>query len=380
MSASVTKKCRTLRDWILDIHAWMGALAALFILLTSVTGGALLFSGPIMKAETGALSVTGERKAPVDLAALIKQAQSVAGETFLPVGYLGPNAEIVTDADMIYGMSDLPENGGEVQIISFDPATGEATGSFYLDRTFTHKLIDFHYELLAGQFGAFLIAVIGLLMAILAIMGLILWWPGRGRLIEKATKTSLKGPLFAKSFRLHSLSGFWLSLAVLLWGLSGTYWSKPHWFPKGLTPQTDRLAQALPESFLSQSCNSVISIGEAVKTALSQNPNHYIFEAEFAAPWQNYHTLYLGNGRDLHKMDADKRVWVHAQCPNLNLEETLSGFGAVGAAAEGLHSGRMFGFLRIPVILIISFALILMSITGLHLWWSRIFRRQGAYQ
>lgn len=366
---------RTLRGWILDIHAWMGAFAALFIFLASMTGAALLFTGPLMKVETGALSVTGHRVTPVDLGALIGEAQRVAGETFLPVGYLGPNAEIISPADMIYGMSDMPENGGEIQIVSFDPATGMATGTFYLDRTFTHKLIDFHYELLAGAFGAYLVAIIGALMAALAVLGLILWWPGRGRLVKKATKTSLKGPLITKSFRLHTLSGFWLSLGVLLWGLSGTYWSKPAWFPQGLTPQTDRMANALPEGFLNRTCENSVSINEAVKTALHQNPGYRVFEAEFAAPWQTYHTLYLSDDQDIDIMDADKRVWVHAQCQGVSIEENIAGIGKVGAVAESLHSGRLFGLFRIPVIMFISLALMLMSVTGLHLWWKRVLRR-----
>jgi len=370
-------KRRTTRDWILDIHAWMGAFAAVFILSVSVTGIALAFTGPLMKLETGALSVTGERSAPVDIGALMEKAKAEAGETFLPVGYLGPNAEIVTPADMIYGMSDMPQNGGEVQIVSFDPATGDATGQFYLDRTLTHKLIDFHYEVLAGGFGAGLIAIIGILMAMLAVMGLVLWWPGRGRVWKKAKKTSLKGPWITKSFRLHGLAGFWLSLAVLLWGLSGTYWSKPDWFPQGLTPQTDRMASALPADFLEASCEGSVSMNDAVNLALKQNPGHRLFEAEFSAPWQNYHALYLASGADIDHLDADTRVWVHASCENMSVTETISGAAKTGAVAQGLHSGRIFGALRIPIVVFIGLALILMSLTGLHLWWKRIFRRRA---
>lgn len=292
-------RSKAVREWVLDIHAWMGAASALVILLTSITGAALLFAGPLMKAETGALSVTGPRTSPVSVEALVSKAQSVAGETFIPVGYLGPNAEIITPADMIYGLSDAPDWGGEVQIISFDPATAEPTGTFYLDRTLTHKLIDFHYELLAGDVGAFLVAIIGICMAVLAVMGLYLWWPRRWRVLSKATTHSLKGPLLVKSFRLHSLSGFWLSLAVLLWGLSGTYWSKPDWFPQGLTPQTDLLAKNLPQAFAAQSCDGEVSLNQAVSTALLANPDHRIFEAEFAVPWRNYHTLYLSRGMTL---------------------------------------------------------------------------------
>jgi len=376
MITPAAKKRRTTRDWIIDIHAWMGALAAVFILSVSITGIALAFTGPLMKLETGALSVTGERAAPVDIDALIDKAVAEAGKTFIPVGYLGPNAEIVTPADMIYGMSDMPQNDGEVQIVSFDPATGEAIGQFYLDRTLTHKLIDFHYEILAGSFGAVLIAIIGILMAALAVMGLFHWWPGRGRIWKKAKKTSLKGPWVTKSFRLHGLAGFWLSLVVLLWGLSGTYWSKPEWFPQGLTPQTDRMAGALPAEFAEANCEGSVSMNDAVKLALEQNPDHRLFEAEFAAPWQNYHALYLASGSDIDLLDADTRVWVHATCKNMSVTETISGAGKTGAIAQGLHSGRIFGALRTPIIILIGLALTLISITGLHLWWKRVFKRR----
>lgn len=374
MPKAGSQKHRNLRDWVLDIHAWVGAVAALFILSVSITGIGLAFTGPLMKLETGALSVSGERSTLVDIDNLIEAAQVKAGETFLPVGYLGPSAEIVTPAEMIYGMSDRPENGGEVQIISFDPASDQVTGTFYLDRTWTHHLIDFHYNLLAGTVGLILIAVVGILMAALAIMGVWLWWPGRGRAWKKAKKTSFKGPWITKSFRLHGLAGLWLSVTVLLWGLSGTYWSKPDWFPKGLTPQTDRMASTLPSEFVDATCGSAISVGEAVSFALNEYPKHRLFEAEFAAPWQNFHVLYLSYGSDTDQLDADTRIWVHAQCEGLSVSESLSGAGKAGAIAQRLHSGRLFGALRVPIIILIGVALILMSLTGLHLWWKRVLR------
>ncbi len=332
-----------------------------------------------MHLETGAFPHVdrGDTSANSNLIKMIAAAKSEAGKTFLPIGYLGPNAEIATDIPMIYGMSAPPDAGGEVQIVSINPETGEAITSFYLDRTWTHLLIDFHYELLAGETGATLVAMLGLLLSILALVGLYLWWPVQRGLWVKARQLTLKGNWNSKSFSLHSFFGFWCALLIVIWGLTGTYWSKPDWGPSIIKPDTDILPEAMARKMENASCNAHVSINQAAAIALKTYPGRRVLEAEFAAPWQPYHVIYLTTSQDLDKRDGDRRVWVSSSCADIIHKEKVSGLGKIGAVNNAVHSGEVFGSLRQPVIMIVGLALVLLSITGLIIGFKRYFRRNA---
>ncbi len=364
---------------MLDVHAWMGAFAGLFILGVSISGIAIAFSGYLLSLETGALRPAEKREEglSVDLDRYIDSAVQAAGETFIPLGYLGPNAEVVTDAEMIYGLSASPDAGGEIQVVSFNPATGEATGSFFLNRTLTHELIDFHYTLLAGDAGLVFVAVIGLLMAVLAGLGLYLWWPGRQRVLRKVKSFKISGVFQRKFWRLHSIVGFWLSLLILLWAITGVYWSKPDWFPQKFTSVVDQAPSSMSDTRDSANCDGPVTPGRAVEAALAYHPGTRLLEAEFAAFGSPYHTLYLSTGQDLDRMDGDLRVWVHASCPEVIESHSLEGFGMVGAVSQSIHAGRIFGPLRLPMIFLVGLSLTLLSVTGLYLWWRRIMGQFG---
>ncbi len=358
------------------LHAWIGAIVSIFVMAVTVSGMAIAFSAPLMHAETGAFpeQLGASLEPDPDLQEMIAAARTEAGESFLPVGYLGPRAEIATDIPMIYGMSAPPDAGGEVQIVSINPATGEAITSFFLDRTWTHLLIDFHYELLVEETGETVVAILGIILSLLALVGLYLWWPIHRGFWTKAKQLLLKGNWTSKSFSLHSFFGFWGALLIVIWGLTGTYWSKPDWGPSVIKPSTDVLPDAVAKKMEHASCDGTVSINQASQIALAAYPGTRVLEAEFATPWQPYHTIYLAAPGDLDKRDGDRRVWVSASCDNILHKEQVSGLGKVGAVNNTIHSGDIFGPLRQPMILIVGFALLLLSVTGLIIWFKRYFR------
>lgn len=362
------------------LHAWIGAIVSIFIIAVTVSGMAIAFSAPLMHLETGAFpeELSASLEHDPDLEKMILAAQAEAGESFLPIGYLGPHAEIATDIPMVYGMSAPPDAGGEVQIVSINPATGEAITSFYLDRTWTHLLIDFHYELLAGETGETVVAILGIILSILALVGLYLWWPVRRGFWAKAKQLRLKGNWTSKSFSLHSFFGFWGALLIVIWGLTGTYWSKPDWGPSIIKPSTDVLPDTIAKKMERASCDGTVSISQASQIAMVAYPGTRVLEAEFAAPWQPYHTIYLAAPGDLDKRDGDQRVWVSASCENIMHKEQVSGLGKVGAVNNAIHSGETFGSFRQPVILIVGFALLLLSVTGLIVWFKRYFQKNAS--
>lgn len=360
------------RGVIADLHAWIGAAVGIFMILIGATGMALGFAYELMRAETGGFEVSGplpDGAPPV--ADYVEGAKNIAGPDFIPLGYLGPHAEIVNPAPMIFGLTAPPDAGGEGMVITIDPATGETTSAFLLYDTWTHWLIDLHFEMLGGSIGAAIMAVIALLLVALAIAGLILWWPIKRSALKKITSFSWRGNGFRKAFSLHSLCGFWLALPVLAWSLSGAYWSQPNWFPQAITPQLDAPPEEVRMSLEGANCAIDATPQDAVEIALSRFPGATVSEVDFAAPWQPWHAVHLDvNGGD--PLDGDTRVWVAAACAETTASANLFGSEASGPFLKALHGGRIFGPLRQFIVAVVGLGFVLLGITGLMLWWHRL--------
>ena len=97
------------------------------------------------------------------------------------------------------------------------------------DSAFIAWLLDLHDNLLAGETGRAVNGVGAILLLVLAVTGLVIWWPGirnwrRSLFVDR--RLSWK----RLNWNLHSALGVWFLLFVLLWGVTGTYLSFPSAF------------------------------------------------------------------------------------------------------------------------------------------------------
>jgi uncharacterized iron-regulated membrane protein len=103
----------------------------------------------------------------------------------------------------------------------FDPYTGADLGDprSALDRT-VRWFADLHDNLMAGLTGRTLNGIGALVVVLLSGTGMMIWWPGirnwrRSMTISRRTR-------FARlNWDLHSAVGFWCSVLVMVWGVSG---------------------------------------------------------------------------------------------------------------------------------------------------------------
>ncbi len=90
-------------------------------------------------------------------------------------------------------------------------------------------IVKLHTNLLLGVTGRFVNGIGGVCLTLLCLTGALIWWPG-----VKNWRRSLTvswGSQFARiNWDLHSALGFWCFFFVLLWGISGIYFSFPRWF------------------------------------------------------------------------------------------------------------------------------------------------------
>jgi uncharacterized iron-regulated membrane protein len=107
-------------------------------------------------------------------------------------------------------------------------------------------LVKLHSNLLSSSTGRLLNGVGSFCVTMLCLTGAVIWWPG-----IKNWRRSLKvsfGSRFARfNWDIHSALGFWCFLFVLMWGISGIYFSFPEAFyvPASLFDPADKYTDSV---------------------------------------------------------------------------------------------------------------------------------------
>src|SRR5207244_549617 len=105
----------------------------------------------------------------------------------------------------------------------FNPYTGEDLGDTTpLGIVVVSRLLELHDDLFAGSTGRSVNGLAAVLVIVLALTGIVVWWPG--------IKTWPRSLIVRRNvgwrrftWDLHSMVGFWTFGFILLFGLSGAY-------------------------------------------------------------------------------------------------------------------------------------------------------------
>lgn len=99
-----------------------------------------------------------------------------------------------------------------------------------LSRHFSiERLVNLHENLLAGPAGRFANGIGAIGLTLLCLTGAVIWWPGI-QTWRRSLRVSWRAHFARISWDLHSALGFWCFFFVLLWGISGIYFSFPQAF------------------------------------------------------------------------------------------------------------------------------------------------------
>ena len=211
-----------LRKAIFQVHLWSGIGVGLYVLVVSVTGSIVVYSNELYRAATHApITVvrSGTRLTEEELRAAAKR------------DYPEYSVTTVTSA----------ENPDQAVNISFDNATGHKNRSFNpytgedlgnsvpLGIWFVSKLLELHDDLFAGTTGRSINGFGAMLVLVLALSGIVVWWPGiqtwrRSLVVHR----NVGWRRF--TWDLHSMIGFWTLGFTVLFGLSGIYLGNPERF------------------------------------------------------------------------------------------------------------------------------------------------------
>jgi uncharacterized iron-regulated membrane protein len=130
-------------------------------------------------------------------------------------------------------------------------------------------MADLHVNLLAGATGKTINGIMAIFVVLLSLSGLIIWWPGRGRLRRSLT-IDFRSNWKRLNWDLHSVVGFWMFALIFVWGVTGVYLVFPTPFQRAVnkisplkvyTP-VDAELQPLPDPLLTSPAAPVVRVAD----------------------------------------------------------------------------------------------------------------------
>jgi len=211
-----------LRRALFQVHLWSGIALGLYVFMISLTGSLLVFSNELFRAATPAPTISKSSEPR------LTDAQLTQAATRLYPGYRVVKIGRALDPDEAVDV--WLRRGADIQRRLFDARTGSDMGkSVPTAIRLISILLDLHDNLLAGSTGRKVNGIGAVVVLVLAITGLVIWWPG--------VKTWRRGLTVHRGvgwkrfiWDLHSMIGFWSLGFILVFALSGLYLGIPQPF------------------------------------------------------------------------------------------------------------------------------------------------------
>lgn len=355
------------RRWFFQIHVWAGVLAALYVIVASITGSLLMLHGVLLPAGPRADVARGQQPVGPD-AALDALRGAVPG--FRAASLVLPN-----ENGGAYGGFLL--NRGQYAFAEVHPVTGEISRIVTRQNSGWRFIEDLHNNLLSGRTGRVVNGIGGLSVTLMCATGVIIWWPGRASW-ARALRVDWSARWPRRFWDLHSVTGIWLLPLTLLIAITGVYHTWPQWFRAPI-------AVLLPVSAPDRSLRFPEAEGQ------SPAPIENLLEkARAAVPHKRVHTLQLPADamqpiRALMTGDGER---IPAFADVVVLHPTTAQVVRIDRYADRpvgdrvirwigiLHGGRFAGRLSEAIWFIAGLAMATLAVTGLAVWWNRIVRRR----
>jgi uncharacterized iron-regulated membrane protein len=208
-----------LRKALFQIHLWTGIGLGIYVLLISVSGSAIVFRNELYKVlwpGPKAVAISGPKLPHDALKAAIERAWPK-----YDVSYIWENKKPEQAIEVWIKKKDEHNAKNEGRL--FDPYTGRDVGpSKPASITLLAWFSDLHTNLLGGRIGREINGLLSIFVVIMSVTGLIIWWPGMGRLRRSLT-IDFRANWKRLNWDLHSVVGLWMFAFVFIWGVTGIY-------------------------------------------------------------------------------------------------------------------------------------------------------------
>ncbi|KJE36121.1 membrane protein [Thalassospira sp. HJ] len=196
-------------------HFYAGLYVVPFLLMLAVTGLMMMYFNVI---ETR----FGDRLLASDGQHQSLTAQAKAAANSLPDGsvrqYIAPLEDNLATMFLV-------DSGEKQHVVTVDPVTTDIRKTIIKDDSWFYWASDIHGELLIGDLGDRLIEIAAGLGIVLIVTGLYMWWPRNGKGLGSVLWPDLSTTRRTFLKELHVTSGFYISVVLFFFLISGLAWA-----------------------------------------------------------------------------------------------------------------------------------------------------------
>lgn len=355
-------------------HFYAGLFVAPVFLVLTVTGALYVFKHELVALRDHHLQVVTPQSERVSHDVLMQTAE----EHFAPhevegmVVFPEANRSVKFIAHVESESGDHHDD--QHHLLYMNPYNGEILGEQIEEHDFFHIVLDLHRRLMLGTTGRAITELVTSWGILLLATGVFLWWP-RGKKNVGVWVPRIRGKLYAVLRDWHAVLGIYLlPFAALIIGtglffsvvLGATFnksvksagqWAD-EWFSKPVSAPHVENAQPA-------------SLDDVVATLIPQSLPHDSISIRMATDSDAAHQAWLlqdENKNSYRMIIVDQYTGQLSKRVDAN---QLPFLYRVRLWAVSIHMGQIFGTVTKVLALLTSFGLIVMTITGIWMWWRR---------
>jgi uncharacterized iron-regulated membrane protein len=181
-------------------HRWLALVVAVFLVVVAVSGGLLVFEGPVGRARQPHVVPAGSRL-PLDT--LVQRARAKAGGGNVVGMVLGESPDVAWDVVFSDGATDVLLNPYTGAILTSPPGPDPLVA-------FMRKVHLLHTRLLGGSVGSSIVAAVTFVALFLVVSGIIVWWR------DKIWRVHTSGSWKRTNFDLHHSLGIFSAVVLVI--------------------------------------------------------------------------------------------------------------------------------------------------------------------
>ncbi|HKR56785.1 MAG TPA: PepSY-associated TM helix domain-containing protein [Gemmatimonadales bacterium] len=354
-----------LRPLLLNTHLVVGLAAALPLFCIGLTGAILVFENPINDALNAKVTAVAPPAGAQPLS--LRSLEDTIDRT--QPGYRIVEADFGSDDRHAWGIAAVSADGKGETDLFLDPYTGKTLGRPEQQSLVMNRIHQFHTKFLAGRTGNMVTGWSGVMLAFLAVTGLILWWPAK----IVRVRPGITG--WRLAFDLHQTVGAFAWVLLLVLATSGMV---IHW-NEGASALAYRMTGGQPVAPFPRSVNGcegrpILGIDSLASVARALVPGAHMtvvglpddpsvpVRAQFKYP------------EDL--TPAGRTLVFLAACSGRPVQVLSSRTAPVAYRLtrmwnREIHTGDVLGWPGRIVMALASLCLPLMALTGPLMWWGR---------
>jgi len=349
------------------LHKWLGLTSGLIVFIVSISGCIFCFHDEIKDLTRDYRKVETEDKSYI----LPSKLQQNAKQLF-------PDA--TADMVVFYG-KDRPAIVYSVikekaYNLYFNPYSGKFLKQESIEDDFFVVIEDLHMHLwLPEEIGKQVVGIATIIFILILFSGIILWWPKKRKDLKNRIKIKWNAKWRRVNYDWHNVTGFYISLLVLIIALTGLTFSYEWMFktmnfvgnlgkdyPEYVSPKIDTTLTAK-----SKANPMDISLSQAFKIKPKDEMFFVWYQGEKSP-------IITGSYPDAMDFDHQSNLHFHPKTGDLlsaSLYEDKNPGMQLQEMNYGLHTGQFFGLTGKIIAFTLSLLAAALPVTGFIIFWGR---------